>query len=129
MHITSSLALHVVLVVASSAFVPPSSVTTKFSCNVGCVTHHPSSSTVAIHARKKTNEDGGAEDISKPQPINPAKKAALDGVLQRIERNYGRGSIVMLGDADRMKVDCIGSGSMTLGEYIYTIACFTLLLY
>ena len=129
MHITSSLALHVVLVVASSAFVPPSSVTTnKFSC-VGCVTHHPSSSTAAIHARKKTNEDGGAEDISKPQPINPAKKAALDGVLQRIERNYGRGSIVMLGDADRMKVDCIGSGSMTLGEYIYTIACFTLLLY
>ena len=114
MHITSSLALHVVLVVASSAFVPPSSVTTNKFC--GCVTHHPSSSTVAIHARKKTNEDGGAEDISKPQPINPAKKAALDGVLQRIERNYGRGSIVMLGDADRMKVDCIGSGSMTLGE-------------
>ena len=117
MHITSSLALHVVLVVASSAFVPPSSVTTNKFSDV-CVTHHPSSSTVAIHARKKTNEDGGAEDISKPQPINPAKKAALDGVLQRIERNYGRGSIVMLGDADRMKVDCIGSGSMTLGECI-----------
>ena len=126
MQITSSLALHVVLVVASSsAFVPPSSVVTtnKLSCNVGvgrCVTHHhpSSSSIIAIHARKKTNEDGGAEDISKPQPINPAKKAALDGVLQRIERNYGRGSIVTLGEADRMKVDCIGSGSMTLGECV-----------
>lgn len=46
--------------------------------------------------------------------MNPAKKAALDGVLQRIERNYGRGSIVKLGDADRMVVDVISTGSMTL---------------
>lgn len=46
--------------------------------------------------------------------MNPAKKAALDGVMQRIERNYGRGSIVKLGDADRMVVECIGSGSLTL---------------
>ena len=42
-------------------------------------------------------------------------------MLQRIERNYGRGSIVKLGDADRMVVDCIGSGSLTLGEFNYYI--------
>ena len=36
-------------------------------------------------------------------------------MLGRIERNYGRGSIVKLGDADRMVVDCFGSGSLTLG--------------
>ena len=53
-------------------------------------------------------------DVGAAPEINPAKKAALDGVLQRIERNYGRGSVVMLGDADRMVVDCFGSGSMTL---------------
>ena len=47
---------------------------------------------------------------------NPARRAALEGVLQRIERNYGRGSIVKLGDAGGMVVDCVGSGSMTLGE-------------
>ena len=46
---------------------------------------------------------------------NKAKKAALDGVLQQIERSYGRGSIVKLGDAKNMVVDCIGSGSLTLG--------------
>ena len=45
---------------------------------------------------------------------NPAKRAALDGVLLQIERNYGRGSIVKLGDADHMTVDCISTGSLTL---------------
>ena len=43
-------------------------------------------------ARKKKVEDNDTAPA-----INPAKKAALDGVLQRIERNYGRGSIVKLG--------------------------------
>ncbi len=43
-----------------------------------------------------------------------AKRAALEGVLQKIERNYGRGSIVKLGDADNMLVDCISSGALTL---------------
>ena len=46
--------------------------------------------------------------------MNAAKKAALDGVLQQIERNYGRGSIMKLGDADAMVVDCIGTGALTL---------------
>eukprot|EP00978_Attheya_sp_CCMP212_P023051 scaffold69770_cov46-Attheya_sp.AAC.2 len=43
-----------------------------------------------------------------------AKKAALDGVLQQIERSYGRGSIVQLGDADNMVVRGISSGALTL---------------
>lgn len=46
--------------------------------------------------------------------MDPAKRAALDGVLNQIERSYGRGSIVKLGEADSMIVDCIGSGSLTL---------------
>lgn len=52
-----------------------------------------------------------------PTTINPAKKAALDGVLQQIERSYGRGSILKLGDAEGMRVESIGSGALTLGEY------------
>lgn len=104
-----------------------------------------SNSNSRLMGRKKKVE----ETNDTAPAINPAKKAALDGVLQRIERNYGRGSIVklgkyeyvictfyfelkiytsshafnmiciviiILGDADRMVVDCIGSGSMTLGE-------------
>ena len=70
-------------------------------------------------ARKKNNQDDYVDaEVTSPSSSNPAKKAALEGVLQRIERNYGRGSIVKLGDADRMVVDCIGSGSLTLGEFI-----------
>ena len=61
-----------------------------------------------------TSDAGGGG--RKAAEVNPAKRAALEGVLQRIERNYGRGAIVKLGDADRMVVDCVGSGSMTLGE-------------
>lgn len=49
---------------------------------------------------------------------DPAKRAALDGVLNQIERSYGRGSIVKLGDAESMKVACIGSGSLTLDAAI-----------
>eukprot|EP00557_Chaetoceros_sp_GSL56_P011543 CAMPEP_0176486272 /NCGR_PEP_ID=MMETSP0200_2-20121128/5479_1 /TAXON_ID=947934 /ORGANISM="Chaetoceros sp., Strain GSL56" /LENGTH=436 /DNA_ID=CAMNT_0017882961 /DNA_START=96 /DNA_END=1406 /DNA_ORIENTATION=+ len=42
------------------------------------------------------------------------KREALEGVLQKIEKSYGRGSIVKLGDADNMRVDCISSGALTL---------------
>lgn len=46
--------------------------------------------------------------------LDPQKKAALDGVLNQIERSYGRGSIQRLGDAESMRVASIGSGSLTL---------------
>ena len=84
---------------------------------------------VVARARKSGAARGGDDSSSssssssdaggggrKAAEVNPAKRAALEGVLQRIERNYGRGAIVKLGDADRMVVDCVGSGSMTLGE-------------
>ena len=61
--------------------------------------------------------------------MNAAKKAALDGVLQRIERNYGRGSIVKLGDADRMIVDVISTGSMTLGECMHHVVWWNIFIW
>lgn len=68
-----------------------------------------------IAARKKSaaveDSEGGRSSSVK---MDPAKRAALDGVLNQIERSYGRGSIVKLGDAESMRVDCIGSGSLTL---------------
>ncbi|GMH75321.1 hypothetical protein TrST_g7978 [Triparma strigata] len=42
------------------------------------------------------------------------KKAVLDTVLNSIERNYGRGSIMRLGDNDSMDVDSISTGALTL---------------
>lgn len=43
-----------------------------------------------------------------------SKRAALDVVLANIERSYGRGSILQLGDADSMNVETISSGALTL---------------
>jgi recombination protein RecA len=45
---------------------------------------------------------------------NPEKQKALDLVLNQIERNFGKGAIMRLGDATRMRVETIPSGAMTL---------------
>ncbi len=42
------------------------------------------------------------------------KKAALDGAIKIIEKKYGAGAIMRLGQADTLKVDAIPTGSMTL---------------
>jgi recombination protein RecA len=42
------------------------------------------------------------------------KQKALNLVLNQIERNFGKGAIVRLGDATRMRVETIPSGSLTL---------------
>lgn len=42
------------------------------------------------------------------------KEKALQQVLGHIERNFGKGSIMRLGDATRMRVETIPSGSLTL---------------
>ncbi len=47
-----------------------------------------------------------------PEPSDKQKALAL--VLTQIERNFGKGSIMRLGDATRMKVETIPSGSLTL---------------
>ncbi|MEB3337909.1 MAG: recombinase RecA [Leptolyngbyaceae bacterium] len=45
---------------------------------------------------------------------NPEKNKALSLVLTQIERNFGKGSIMRLGDATRMKVETISTGALTL---------------
>ena len=42
------------------------------------------------------------------------RKKALDAALQQIERSYGKGAVMRLGDNIGMKVDCIPTGSMAL---------------
>ena len=42
------------------------------------------------------------------------KKEALEGVLHQIERSYGRGSILKLGETNRMEVACTSTGSLNL---------------
>lgn len=45
---------------------------------------------------------------------NPDKEKALNLVLNQIERNFGKGSIMRLGDAAQMKVETISTGAHTL---------------
>jgi recombination protein RecA len=45
---------------------------------------------------------------------NPDKDKALSLVLNQIERNFGKGSIMRLGDASRMRIETISSGALTL---------------
>jgi recombination protein RecA len=47
-------------------------------------------------------------------PTNPDKEKALNLVLKQIERNFGKGSIMRLGDATQMKVETIPTGALTL---------------
>jgi hypothetical protein len=74
------------------------------------------SSLFAARKKKTTDDESDSSDSSskKSSSMDPAKRAALDGVLNQIERNYGRGSIVKLGDAGNMVVESISSGALTL---------------
>ncbi len=52
--------------------------------------------------------------MAKTTTGNPEKDKALSMVLTQIERNFGKGSIMRLGDAARMKVETIPTGALTL---------------
>ena len=45
---------------------------------------------------------------------NTERDKALNVVLGQIERSFGKGSIMRLGDATQMKVETIPSGALTL---------------
>ncbi len=45
---------------------------------------------------------------------NGEKEKALNLVLGQIERNFGKGSIMRLGDASKMRVETISTGALTL---------------
>ncbi len=45
---------------------------------------------------------------------SPDKQKALTLVLNQIERNFGKGAIMRLGDATRMKVETVSSGALPL---------------
>lgn len=46
--------------------------------------------------------------------IEKAKKTALDTALTQIEKNYGKGSIMRLGESHHIQVETIPSGSLSL---------------
>ena len=77
-------------------------------------TQSPTAPSPVLSARKKKVEAEEDDTSKSSSSMDPAKRAALDGVLNQIERSYGRGSIVKLGDAGNMVVDSISTGALTL---------------
>ena len=45
---------------------------------------------------------------------NSDKEKALNLVLKQIERNFGKGAIMRLGDANQMKIETLSTGALTL---------------
>jgi recombination protein RecA len=51
---------------------------------------------------------------TKTSSIDSEKAKTLEMVMTQIDRNFGKGSIVRLGDSTRMRVETIPSGALTL---------------
>ena len=48
-------------------------------------------------------------------PVNADKKKAIETAMQQIERTYGKGSIMKLGDtSNQMQVETVPTGSLSL---------------
>jgi recombination protein RecA len=54
------------------------------------------------------------ETSIKTSTENSEKQKALTSVLSQIERSFGKGAIVRLGDSTRMRVETISTGALTL---------------
>ncbi|MEB3210737.1 MAG: recombinase RecA [Leptolyngbyaceae bacterium] len=52
--------------------------------------------------------------MAKATNVSSEKQKALDMVLGQIDRNFGKGTIMRLGDASRMRVETIPTGALTL---------------
>jgi recombination protein RecA len=63
---------------------------------------------------EKKKASGSASNNSNPITKDPNKEKALTTVINQIEKSFGKGAIMRLGDAARMKVETISSGAMTL---------------
>ncbi len=61
----------------------------------------------------KTNSSSNSR-FNQNETASGEKNKALNLVLGQIERNFGKGSIMRLGDASRMRVETISTGALTL---------------
>lgn len=68
---------------------------------------------VTMSAEMKANHSSNP-DSQKTTHSSGERDKALSLVLGQIERNFGKGSIMRLGDASRMRVETISTGALTL---------------
>jgi recombination protein RecA len=70
--------------------------------------------TKAASSNGNASKSEGSSSVSAPSTAHPERDKALGLVLSQIERNFGKGSIMRLGDASRMRVETIPTGALTL---------------
>ena len=78
-----------------------------------CTAAHPIARDADMPADDK-NSRTSSSGTSGPSGINPERDKALGLVLNQIERNFGKGSIMRLGDASRMRIETSPTGALTL---------------
>jgi len=61
-----------------------------------------------------TKASAASNGTNAPSTTNPERDKALGLVLNQIERNFGKGSIMRLGDASRMRIETSPTGALTL---------------
>ena len=61
-----------------------------------------------------TKASAASNGTNAPSTNNPERDKALGLVLNQIERNFGKGSIMRLGDASRMRIETSPTGALTL---------------
>ena len=61
----------------------------------------------------QVDKTGSSAQASKSS-MSPEKKKALDAIMQKIEKDHGKGAIMRLGDATNMRVETVPSGALPL---------------
>ncbi|CAB9499399.1 Protein RecA [Seminavis robusta] len=112
-------ALPAALILSSAnAFVPRPVPTINTVSSRAGTTARSTFSQVVVTAKSKASASSSNanddKDKDKDNNVDKNKLAALDGVINQIEQSYGRGSILKLGDAHGMVVDCVSTGALTL---------------
>lgn len=64
---------------------------------------------------KEVKEETKTAGVKKKQ-IDPNKLAALNGAMDKITKQYGKGSVMKLGDRPAMSMDVIKSGSLKIDQ-------------
>jgi recombination protein RecA len=65
-------------------------------------------------ARQPARSDGAEKQTSISNSNDPAKKKALEAALDQIDKVYGKGSIMRLGQFEKVDVGAISTGSLSL---------------
>jgi recombination protein RecA len=69
---------------------------------------------MAVSKSNTAKANANSANNANASAVSPEKKKALEMVLQKIEKDHGKGSIMRLGDAASMQVERVPSGALTL---------------